>query len=192
LAGHSFGGLYVQAFAARYPDDVAGLVLIDSTPPDAFTSLPDYPGIYWMLRRVSALEPSAFRFGLGRLINASAYGGLPAEVRPELRADASKGRTARTNRDEMAVARRSMTQAHALRSLGAKPLIVLTASDGNQAGWRAAQDHMARLSTNSVHRVVPDSTHDSLMEEALDAAKVSQAIDDVVRAVRDSVPLQRP
>ena len=33
LAGHSFGGLYVQTFAANYPDEVAGLVLLDSTAP---------------------------------------------------------------------------------------------------------------------------------------------------------------
>src|SRR6478672_8108762 len=31
LAGHSFGGLYVRIFAARYPHEVAGMVLIDST-----------------------------------------------------------------------------------------------------------------------------------------------------------------
>src|SRR6266545_3146541 len=29
LAGHSFGGLYVLTFAARYPDEVAGMVLVD-------------------------------------------------------------------------------------------------------------------------------------------------------------------
>ena len=33
LAGHSFGGLYVLAYADRYPDDVAGMVLVDSTNP---------------------------------------------------------------------------------------------------------------------------------------------------------------
>ena len=33
LVGHSFGGLYVQTFAARYPDEVAGMVLVDSTAP---------------------------------------------------------------------------------------------------------------------------------------------------------------
>ena len=33
LAGHSFGGLYTLTFAARYPDEVAGLVLVDSTAP---------------------------------------------------------------------------------------------------------------------------------------------------------------
>jgi alpha/beta hydrolase fold len=33
LAGHSFGGLYVLTFAARYPDEVAGMVLVDATAP---------------------------------------------------------------------------------------------------------------------------------------------------------------
>ena len=31
LVGHSLGGLYMQYFARRYPDEVSGLVLVDST-----------------------------------------------------------------------------------------------------------------------------------------------------------------
>jgi hypothetical protein len=31
LAGHSFGGLYILTYAARYPDQVAAMVLIDCT-----------------------------------------------------------------------------------------------------------------------------------------------------------------
>jgi pimeloyl-ACP methyl ester carboxylesterase len=31
LAGHSFGGLYVMSFARQYPQEVAGMVLVDST-----------------------------------------------------------------------------------------------------------------------------------------------------------------
>ncbi|MFT6661143.1 MAG: pimeloyl-ACP methyl ester carboxylesterase [Maricaulis maris] len=33
LVGHSIGGLYVQSFARRYPEQTAGLVLVDSRPP---------------------------------------------------------------------------------------------------------------------------------------------------------------
>lgn len=36
LVGHSLGGLYMQLFARRYPEDVAGLVLVDSTHPNQF------------------------------------------------------------------------------------------------------------------------------------------------------------
>ncbi len=33
LVGHSLGGLYMQQFARQYPDEVVGLVLVDSTHP---------------------------------------------------------------------------------------------------------------------------------------------------------------
>lgn len=33
LVGHSMGGLYMQLFARKYPDEVRGLVLVDSTHP---------------------------------------------------------------------------------------------------------------------------------------------------------------
>jgi pimeloyl-ACP methyl ester carboxylesterase len=36
LVGHSLGGLHAQLFAARYPDQVAGLVLVDATYEDHF------------------------------------------------------------------------------------------------------------------------------------------------------------
>jgi len=49
LVGHSLGGLYVQAFARSYPDDVAGIVLVDAAsplePPGTFVStVPPVPG----------------------------------------------------------------------------------------------------------------------------------------------------
>jgi pimeloyl-ACP methyl ester carboxylesterase len=36
LVGHSLGGLYMQYFARRYPQEVAGVVLVDSTHPAQF------------------------------------------------------------------------------------------------------------------------------------------------------------
>jgi pimeloyl-ACP methyl ester carboxylesterase len=35
LVGHSLGGLYVQMFAKRYPNEISGVVLVDSSSPDA-------------------------------------------------------------------------------------------------------------------------------------------------------------
>jgi pimeloyl-ACP methyl ester carboxylesterase len=34
LAGHSLGGLIVRLYASQYPEDVAGIVLVDGMPPD--------------------------------------------------------------------------------------------------------------------------------------------------------------
>jgi pimeloyl-ACP methyl ester carboxylesterase len=39
LAGHSFGGLLVWAYAARYPEQVAGLVLIDPLSPSEWLNI---------------------------------------------------------------------------------------------------------------------------------------------------------
>ena len=41
LAGHSFGGYTAQLFARSYPEDTAGLVLIDSSHPEQVTRLPN-------------------------------------------------------------------------------------------------------------------------------------------------------
>jgi pimeloyl-ACP methyl ester carboxylesterase len=37
LVGHSLGGLYMQYFALKYPDDVVGMVLVDAVYPQEFT-----------------------------------------------------------------------------------------------------------------------------------------------------------
>jgi pimeloyl-ACP methyl ester carboxylesterase len=39
LVGHSLGGLYMQMFARKYPEDVSGVVLLDSASPDAPSEL---------------------------------------------------------------------------------------------------------------------------------------------------------
>jgi pimeloyl-ACP methyl ester carboxylesterase len=40
LAGHSYGGLYARMYAARYPEEVAGVVMVDSSHPEQFTRSP--------------------------------------------------------------------------------------------------------------------------------------------------------
>jgi len=77
LAGHSVGGTYALIFAARYPPQVAGMVLLDSSTPKQFTALPDYRASYSSYRRLSALLPPLARVGLLRLVAAGAFDGLP-------------------------------------------------------------------------------------------------------------------
>ena len=53
----------------------------------------------------------------------------------------------------------------------------------------AAQNELAALSTNSVHRLLPNATHSMLTEDKDTAARSSRAITEVVNAVRTSTAL---
>jgi len=56
LVGHSLGGLYMQLFARRYPLEVAGLVLVDSTHPEQMKGVGSYenwPGWFKVMFDVS-------------------------------------------------------------------------------------------------------------------------------------------
>jgi pimeloyl-ACP methyl ester carboxylesterase len=190
LAGHSFGGLYVRAFAARYPNQTAGVVLLDATDPRQFT-LPAYPRFYEVFRRVSALFPSLARFGVARLAYRHSFDDLPSESAAEEHLFWSTARMARSQRDEWASAPRAMEQAGSLVTLGNRPLMVVTALTDAQEGWAALQDDLPKLSSNSSHWSLPTATHGSLTASKTEAALSSQAIREVVVAVRTSKPLAR-
>ena len=76
LAGHSAGGLYVLNFARLYPDDVAGVALLDSMSPQQYTAIDGWPEFYEVFRRASAVMPALSRLGLGQAMYSSAYGDL--------------------------------------------------------------------------------------------------------------------
>jgi pimeloyl-ACP methyl ester carboxylesterase len=188
LAGHSFGGLYILSFAAQFPDQVAGMVLLDSTAPKAgrgptITESDNFVG------RVSALLPAVAHLGALRLLNPFSYGSLPPRSRDEARANSSTAGHLGSWIEETVEGSASVQQAAALTDLGGKPLIVVTADEGiTDDQWQAKQDHLATLSTNSLHRHV-NATHASLLEDEADSAAASQAIHDVVTSVRTSQPL---
>jgi pimeloyl-ACP methyl ester carboxylesterase len=190
LAGHSFGGLYVLTFAARYPDEVAGMVLVDSTAPasaaSAGTASPGHGGSSDGMGRISALVAATARLGLGRLYGQVAFGSLPPRSRDEVGASVATPSALRSTIDEYLQAAASTEQAAALRDFADKPLIVLTAGSGHDAAWAAAQDRMARLSTNSEHRVIAGASHEDLVGDEEDAAATTQAILDVVASVRSN------
>ena len=61
LVGHSFGGLLMQYFARRYPDEVSALILVDSTHPSQFkgrSAIKNWPGWFRFLFKLY-LSPAA-------------------------------------------------------------------------------------------------------------------------------------
>src|ERR671916_1883264 len=54
LVGHSYGGLYARMYAARYSEEVAGVVLVDSSHPEQFTRSPEGRAMYEQINRLGA------------------------------------------------------------------------------------------------------------------------------------------
>jgi pimeloyl-ACP methyl ester carboxylesterase len=195
IAGHSFGGLYTLTFAARYPDEVAGMVLVDSTAPaprpGPTTASPDDAGSDNVMGRASALASISARLGLARLYGLLAGDGLPPQSHDEVSARSATAGNLRSVIEEYVHAGASAEHAASLRDFGAKPLVVLTAGSGSAAGWAEKQNALATLSTNSAHRTIDGATHLDLAEDQDKATATSQAIHDVVSSVRSATPLQK-
>lgn len=191
LAGHSEGGAYVMNYARRYPSEVAGIVLLDSMHPEQATRIDGWITIYQGMRRGTAILPSLARVGVARLMMQNSYGDLPPAARAELRKLGSTAREARSLRDETSQVLGTLEAAKKLKTLGDTPLVVVTATKGSLPGWPAAQDDLARLSTNSSHRVVPSVAHADLVEVQAAARHSSDAILDVVDAVRSNTPVAK-
>jgi pimeloyl-ACP methyl ester carboxylesterase len=184
LVGHSTGGTYAMTYAARYPNQIAGMVLLDSSSPDQF-DLPQYPRVYAMMRRGLGVAPSLARLGLGLLVPDKAVSGLPAPAAAQFRRFTASPRGMRNMRDDISRLPAAFAQARALRTLSGKPLAVLTTTESlhKTTGWSAAQDRLAALSSNSSHRVV-DTTHAGLLDTPGGSDSAVLAIADVVTAVR--------
>ena len=193
LAGHSFGGLYVRIFAAHYPDEVAGLVLIDSTASQepAETVIPSTAGENSDdgVSRVSVLGSLAARVGLARLYGDLAGGTLPTRNEDQLAADAAQANTVRSVVEEYLRGGDAMHEAASLRDLRDKPLVVLTAGAGNDESWMTAQNKTTTLSTNSVHRVIDGATHQAMLDEKQYADDTTRAVLDVLASIRHNQPL---
>jgi pimeloyl-ACP methyl ester carboxylesterase len=207
LVGHSFGGLIVRAYAYTYPDEVAGLVLVDAAHEDQFDI---YPAAYAAKADNLATAMGRLR-GVYRAVTGSGIPALfansfpdpvadrlPAEVATARRAvtlmDSSHATTAT---DEMVALADSLDHVRRIRRpLGDLPVVVIRHGRpiGEEAGvpagleeqveaaWRRMQDDLATISTDSRLVVAEDSGHDIHLERP---ELVTDAILDVVGRATD-------
>ncbi len=197
LVGHSLGGLSMLTYAARYPDEVAGVTLVvSSTELDQFSHQPKARDSNEPQEQSLALVPRLAQFGVSLLARLGvvrllsnltpAPPELPPQQRAQIDALAPSTRGVSTYAGEFL----APTQTRRLESLGNKPLAVVTAGK-SEPSWLKRQDKLATLSSNSIHRVVKGATHTSLLYERSDSQATSAAIVEVVGAVRNDRPLAR-
>jgi pimeloyl-ACP methyl ester carboxylesterase len=193
LAGHSFGGLYVLTYADLYPDEVAGMVVIDTTAPkdEPTTRASSNADSYDLVDRVATLVSTSSQFGATRLEAMSEVATLPPQSSDEATASLKTGNSSRAFIDEFLSANASMGEAAALTDFGDKPLVILTAGVGSDADFVATHEQLATLSTNGVHRVIDGATHETLLADEKDSEATTQAVLDVVASIRDGEPLTK-
>jgi pimeloyl-ACP methyl ester carboxylesterase len=189
LVGHSYGGLYARMYAARYPDEAAGVVLVDSTHPEQFTRSAEGRAMYEQARRLGAVIPWLARLGVIRLTNFyPAHPDLPPQQREQIEAFNSSTRQVVSTAEEFRATPQTSAQVRRTGSLGDKPLAAVSAGE-QPPSWLELQEELATLSSNSVHRIVEGATHESLLYNRRDAQVTSAAILEVVEAVRNDQPL---
>ncbi|MDQ5829517.1 MAG: alpha/beta hydrolase [Actinomycetota bacterium] len=200
LVGHSFGGMYMQTYAARYPDEVAGVALVDSpTDPDQFSQRPEARESHEPQKQKNAAVSQLVRLGVSlparlgvvRLLSEldPASPELPPQQRAQIDALTPSTRQWSTSALEFLAPTQTL-RVGSQGSLGNKPLAVVTAGE-SEPSWLERQDELATLSSNSIHRVVEGATHTSLMYDRSDSQATSAAIEEVVAAVRNDRQLAR-
>jgi len=143
MAGHSLGGLFIRHYAATYPADVAGMVLVDSTHEDQ-----DPP-------------PAAIRLVASVLGRAGVTRALFQFDDPGLNAMYKSNRSLGATIEEFAAVEESENQtrqAHLL--LGDKPLVVITAgSNDSDPTWHRLQTELVSRSSAAKHIIATGSGH---------------------------------
>jgi pimeloyl-ACP methyl ester carboxylesterase len=185
LLAHSLGGIYARRFAVRYPDAVAGLVLVDSSHENQAKrhGVDGWPygrsdyyknALKWQCH---VLGVRRFRAAVGllkELDDDTASEAVP-EHAAAYRASMLSSRERRAAVSELLL---MSTLSGSPPPLGSLPLTVITAGKNQTSGWQAMQDDLAASSDDSVHVVAEGAGH----YVHHDAAKfVIQAVKDLVR-----------
>ena len=191
LVGHSMAGLHVRLFQARNPGEVAGVVLVDATTPEAA----EHPELRSFVSQFTALSNMAgwgASFGLFKPF-AGAFGdkiGVTGEAAAEKRWAFGHGPHNRAAAAEVEQWMATSAQAaRAGRFPPALPVAVVTAGSAN-SGWQLLQAAPARASRHGhVENVAAASHADILGTKHADA--VVRGIDHVIGAIRKRTR-QRP
>lgn len=187
LAGHSFGGVIARAYQRKYPQRVAGLVLIDSVPPDASTMPVD--GKPKKMSEMTADEIRAVAEQFKKRPRPPApdpkmeapFDRLPADLHP---AHLWAMKKWQDDSQKIDLADALLYQADFYRiiqdaALGDLPLAVVSRakSADDSSAWVAQQKQIATLSSRGVFFLAAGSGHDIELEQP----------DTVVNAIRTLV-----
>jgi pimeloyl-ACP methyl ester carboxylesterase len=187
LVGHSLGGLTVRVFANQYPDEVAGMILVDAGHEGMLERLPpEYLRLNKQQKSYFSVLGFMSRFGVLRWLGSSSKGAditppqvakMPKEFQPLYLMMLSHPSFFDTALAELRALPETAAQVRATGSLGDLPLIVLSADTFDKAALQSIglgddfpaaqlqqsihelQVELVALSTKSTQIMVKNSTH---------------------------------
>jgi pimeloyl-ACP methyl ester carboxylesterase len=175
LAGWSFGGLIMRLFAFKYPQDVVGMVMVDSSSEHQIGLFASDPKAMAWRRKLLRVEQLARAGDLvagtpeyDEFVVHDGAPKLPAAVKAARRAQRTSPGFYRAARSEYANLSATLDEMNTARkTLGDMPLIVLTASkffpmpeesvhpaEAWREAWRTGHDEIAALSTRGERRTI--------------------------------------
>jgi len=203
MVGHSAAGLYTRMYAAKYPEEVVGMVLVDPGHPDMDTRIP-------ALQAQNASDASLVNtmrilsyFGLPRLLGVGKNNaqGLPPQQAAEVNVFVSRPQHWATILSLINSTPATYDEVRTTGSAGNLPLVVISANtawftkgapaDDARKILNNLQSEIAGLSTNSSHRIIDGATHGSLVHNQNDAQSVISAIEDVLTSLQTGQPLTK-
>lgn len=184
LVGHSLGGVNMRLYASQYPEDVVGLVLVDSSHENQMTSE------MWKSIKIQCWFDQVLRVasqvGLLRLIGEMNLLPILEDIKREISKyplavqtlfDTYKSFCYRpdywaTISSEFANIKKSLEGVQAVTSLGSLPLIVLSQgskdskmSDARFQKWSSLQLDLTKLSSNSQRIIAENSGHNIQLDQ---------------------------
>lgn len=196
LVGHSYGGVLSRVYAQQFPEQVDGVVLVDSALllPETFAT--DDSFLQWKrendLLQVflwAMVRTGVYRLSIGGELRGFGY---PEAIANELTALRASNQVFDTYYAEAVLYRRELTQAAAAaQSLGALPLAVLWATDVPSSASAQAdlllqlQQSVAEYSSNSTTRYIEGANHGSIIGEQQFAQEVTNVILEVIASAEN-------
>jgi pimeloyl-ACP methyl ester carboxylesterase len=175
LVGHSFGGLNMRLYQQKYPEEVKGLVLVDSTPEEIYSTLPkEYIKKLTMERKMIQIARFLAPFGILRLLKMPVgYSKLPESKKTISNAVGYNTNAYTTAYKELSSMQQSISQLSSLKSDKqiSIPLYVISRNkfpQGNMSNdtlqrvqecWSKLQNDIAKSSNKSKHIIAENSGH---------------------------------
>ncbi|MBZ0290704.1 MAG: alpha/beta hydrolase [Anaerolineae bacterium] len=200
MVGHSFGAILVRIYAQQYPDQVSGIVQVDSglLIPKQFASQSEFQEWKSSNDILQALLWGMTRVGIIRLMMPAQFEawGYPPEIVKELAALRSSNQVFDSDYAERLPARWALNEASAsAENLGDLPMVVLWGTEGlnfapaDLERLHEFQREIAAYSSNSVSRNVEGADHGTILGKEQYAAQVRDAVLEVITAAQSGQPL---